>query len=58
MYNECVEVFENKRAAPVDFTGHPGYAHMQPFTSRIMKEEKSTRMMKEMKLISRSLSRT
>lgn len=31
MYNECVEVFENKWAAPVDFTGHPGYAHMQPF---------------------------
>lgn len=31
MYNQCEEVFENKQAAPVDFTGYPGYAHMQPF---------------------------
>lgn len=31
LYNYCVEVFDTKRAAPVDFTGHPGYAHMQPF---------------------------
>lgn len=31
MCNDFVEVFDNKRAAPVDFTGYPGYAHMQPF---------------------------
>lgn len=31
VYNYCAEVFDQKRAAPVDFSRHPGYAHMQPF---------------------------
>lgn len=30
MYEDCVEIFDNKRAAPVDFSGYPGYAHYQP----------------------------
>lgn len=30
MYNEFMEVFVHKKVAPVDFTGFPGYAYMQP----------------------------
>lgn len=31
MYDDCREIFDNKRAAPVDFGCYPDYAHYQTF---------------------------
>lgn len=42
MYFDCVEIFAKKKAAPVDFTGYPGYELSTPFYITDSEEEKDT----------------